>query len=131
MPQEIAQSSPVRVSSTLVDQARKESKIAGRSIAGQVDYWARIGAAVERLPGFDRSKIDAALAGRPTGRPLTPEEDVVFFEELPDHLETPTPSGQRFWDLMAQGRNVSHDAEGRIVERLADGTVQVVDESGQ
>ncbi len=42
-------SQPVKLSDELVLDARLTAKIAQRSIAGQVEYWARLGRAIEPL----------------------------------------------------------------------------------
>lgn len=42
-------SQPVKVSDALILQARLVSEIAERSITGQIEYWARLGMAVEPL----------------------------------------------------------------------------------
>jgi hypothetical protein len=42
-------SQPVKLSDVLVLDARLTSKIAARSIAGQIEYWANLGRAIEPL----------------------------------------------------------------------------------
>jgi hypothetical protein len=61
-------SQPVKLSDALVLDARQTGSIAERSIAGQIEFWARLGRAVEPLLAGDR-----ALALRRTGdlRPLS------------------------------------------------------------
>lgn len=48
-------SQPVKLSDALVLDARIISELAERSIAGQIEYWARLGKAVEPLLGGDRT----------------------------------------------------------------------------
>ncbi len=55
-------SQPVKLSDSLVLDARLISELAERSIAGQIEYWARLGKAVEPLLDGDR-----ALALRKSG----------------------------------------------------------------
>jgi hypothetical protein len=61
-------SQPVKLSDALVLDARQTGAVAERSIAGQIEFWARLGRAVERLLSGDR-----ALALRRLGdeRPLS------------------------------------------------------------
>jgi hypothetical protein len=61
-------SQPVKVSDTLILDARLTGKIAERSIAGQIEFWARLGRAIEPL-----LKGDQALALRRAGdsKPLS------------------------------------------------------------
>jgi hypothetical protein len=49
-------SQPVKLSDDLVLEARLIAEVQERSIAGQVEYWAKIGRCVERL--FDGRQID-------------------------------------------------------------------------
>src|SRR5437660_7883811 len=55
-------SQPVKVSDTLILDARLTGEVAERSIAGQIEFWARLGRAVERL-----LRGDKALALRRSG----------------------------------------------------------------
>jgi hypothetical protein len=55
-------SQPVKLSDALVLDARQTSGVAERSIAGQIEFWARLGRAVEPLLNGDQ-----ALALRRTG----------------------------------------------------------------
>src|SRR5258707_2406061 len=61
-------SQPVKVPDTLVLDARLTAKIADRSIAGQIEFWARLGRAIEPL-----LRGDKALALRRSGdsKPLS------------------------------------------------------------
>ena len=55
-------SQPVKVSDTLVLDARLTGELAERSIAGQIEFWARLGRAIEPL-----LRGDKALALRRSG----------------------------------------------------------------
>src|SRR5205085_12212853 len=61
-------SQPVKISDTLVLDARLTAQVAERSIAGQIEFWARLGRAIEPL-----LRGDKALALRRAGdvRPLS------------------------------------------------------------
>lgn len=48
-------SQPVKLSDALVLDARQTSGVAERSIAGQIEYWARLGRAVEPLLSGDQA----------------------------------------------------------------------------
>lgn len=45
----VSMSQPVKLSDSLVLDARLAAEVVGRSIAGQIEFWARIGRAVEPL----------------------------------------------------------------------------------
>jgi hypothetical protein len=58
----LSMSQPVKVSDTLVLDARLMGEVAERSIAGQIEFWARLGRAIEPL-----LRGDKALALRRAG----------------------------------------------------------------
>jgi hypothetical protein len=52
----------IRVSDSLYDQALVESKLQHRSLAQQIEFWAKLGMAAERLgSGQGVSAVDASL----------------------------------------------------------------------
>jgi hypothetical protein len=70
-------SQPVRLSDDLVLDARLVGKIAERSIAGQIEYWAQLGRAIEPL--LEGAKA-LALRRAGGGKPLS---------DLLDSVDTP------------------------------------------
>jgi hypothetical protein len=48
-------SQPVKISDALVLDARLTAEVAERSIAGQIEFWARLGRAIEPLLSGDRA----------------------------------------------------------------------------
>lgn len=82
-------SQPVKLSDALVLEARLTSELAERSIAGQIEFWARLGKAVEPLLSGDR-----VLALRKSGDILRLSELIAFVNY---------PSGrQRVADYLAK-----------------------------
>lgn len=71
-------SQPVKLTDELVLDARMTAKAAERSIAGQIEFWAQLGRAVEPL-----LRGDKALALRRSGnaRPLSEALEVVDSDE--------------------------------------------------
>lgn len=67
---------PVKLSAELVLDARQTGAVAERSIAGQIEFWARLGRAVEPLLSGDR-----ALALRRAG-------DAIPLSQLVGSIET-------------------------------------------
>jgi len=53
----------VRVSSKLVTEAKKYSKIENRSVTGQIEYWAKIGKYAEENPDLTYSLIKEMIIG--------------------------------------------------------------------
>ena len=53
----------VRISDDLVNEARKYSKIDHRSLAGQVEHWAKVGKCAEENPDLTYDLIKEILIG--------------------------------------------------------------------
>ena len=53
----------VRISSELVDAAKRFSRINHRSLAGQIEHWARMGKCAEENPDLSYSLIKEILLG--------------------------------------------------------------------
>lgn len=54
----------VKISDELVEKAKIKSKVYKRSIAGQIEYWARIGQLIEDNPDLPLSFIQGILEGK-------------------------------------------------------------------
>jgi len=54
----------VKISDDLFEKARIKSKVFKRSIAGQIEYWAKIGQLVEENPDLPLPFIQDILIGR-------------------------------------------------------------------
>mgnify|MGYP002632024291 FL=1 len=54
----------VKVSNDLFEKAKIKSKVFKRSIAGQIEYWAKIGQMIEENPDLPLSFIQDILVGR-------------------------------------------------------------------
>lgn len=113
-------SQPVKISDTLVLDARLTGEIAERSIAGQIEFWASLGRAIERL-----LRGDKALALRRTGdaKPLSESLKSVDSPEgrqrVAEFLKT-TPYPQ-YEQADSPGLLVRIDADGkRTIGRFVD-----------
>lgn len=106
-------SQPVKLSDALVLDARVAGEAMQRSIAGQVEFWARLGRAVEPLLRGDRA---IALSRSASARPLFELLATVDTDEgagrVSEHLATlphphyaPAPEGR--------GLLVRTDADGK------------------
>ena len=54
----------VKVSDDLFEKAKIQSKVFKRSIAGQIEYWAKIGQMIEENPDLPIQFIQDTLVGR-------------------------------------------------------------------
>jgi hypothetical protein len=67
-------STSIRIDQTLYDQARSEARAEHRTIAGQVEYWAKIGRAALDNPDLPVSFIAESLASM-----AEPREEATAF----------------------------------------------------
>jgi hypothetical protein len=68
-------STSIRIDQTLYDQARAEAAAEHRTIAGQVEYWAKVGRAALDNPDLPVSFIAESLASM-----AEPREEATAFE---------------------------------------------------
>ncbi len=54
----------VKISDELFEKAKIQSKVFKRSIAGQIEYWAKIGQMIEENPDLPLPLIQNILVGR-------------------------------------------------------------------
>ncbi len=85
---------PVKLSDALVLEARISAEAQERSIAGQVEYWAKIGRSVERL--FDRRQIET----------LRKTAEAPTIGELLDVVDT--PKGREMFQAFLESEPYPH-----------------------
>jgi len=79
----------IKLTDGFVEMARSEGRVMGRSIAGQVEHWARLGRAMERAAGFDYDRIRAVLAAQASFDDLGADEQTIALAALEAELEQP------------------------------------------
>jgi len=106
-------SQPVKLSDELVLDARLTSEIAERSIAGQIEYWAQLGRAIEPLlQGSHALALRRAGAERPLSECLESVDSREGRGRVVEHLNSqPFPHYEP-----------APDAPGMLVRIAADGT---------
>jgi len=106
-------SQPVKLSDALVLDARLAGEILERSIAGQVEFWARLGRAIEPLlHGAQALALCRAGAARPLSRCLETVDSPEGLQRVAEYLQTvPYPHYE-----------VAPDQPGLLVRIEADGT---------
>ena len=110
----------------LIDAARQDAPVFSRSIGGQVEHWARIGQALEAVPGFSVDRVRAALEGRFDSSALCDDELRIMDDLL--FLEPTAAQRQAMARIGARAGAVGEDAEGRLVRVRADGSTEVLPE---
>jgi hypothetical protein len=109
----------IRISADLFDQAASEAVLRCRSTTAQLEYWARIGQAVEGSPGRTLDRLHAALDGHLSADVLEPDEREFFDDQLGEAFDTPSAQAQAFFANHRQrGGGVGYDDEGRLVRGL-------------
>lgn len=82
-------SQPVKLSNSLVVDARLTGEAMNRSIAGQVEFWARLGRSVERLLQGDRVlALSRDAAVRPLSECLEAPGTARGRNQLAEHLNS-------------------------------------------
>jgi hypothetical protein len=111
----------VKLSSAFIEEARKEAEVVHRSLGSQVEYWAKLGRAIERAPGFDVRRIRAALDGRLL-EAMAPAEQDAAFDQLEALFDNPPPQVRdHYASLGAADGAVGSDPKGRLVKRRSSG----------
>jgi len=79
---------PVKISDALVLDARLSGEVAERSIAGQIEFWARLGRAIEPLLRGDRAMaLRRAGDARPLSDCLQDVNSPEGHRRVADHLK--------------------------------------------
>ena len=82
-------SQPVKLSDTLVLDARLTGEVAERSIARQIEFWAKLGRAVEPLlQGVQVMALSRAGAARPLSACLETVDSQAGRRRMADHLQS-------------------------------------------
>ena len=117
----------VKFNSTFVETAREEAQLLHRSVAGQIEHWAKLGRAVESAPGFTLDRVRAALEGRFSVDDLAAEDQESFFDLLSNHFDTPSPTADAFYEARREGGGgVGRDEQGRLVRALPGGKSDMI-----
>jgi hypothetical protein len=117
----------IKVQAGFADLVRSAAARAHRSVAGQLEYWARIGRAVEATP-IAHKHIEDAANGRLDAKALT-DEELSFFEEAFALAHLAPEEDTAFANYLRQhGSGVGVDDADRIVKRDRAGKVTVIAE---
>jgi hypothetical protein len=105
-------SQPVKLSDELVLDARLTGQVAERSIAGQIEFWAQLGRAIEPLLEGSRAlALRRAGTAVPVSKCLALVETAEGRQRLAEHLKSiPYPHYEALPD--GSGLLVSIDADG-------------------
>jgi hypothetical protein len=114
----------VKMDRTFVRQAQREAAVLRRSVGAQLEYWARLGRAIENSPAFSREKVRKALEGTLTVDDLGEVDRRAVFAGLGDAFAQPTEDEAVFYARIgATPGAVGRDDDDRPVRRAADGSL--------
>ncbi|MDR0716521.1 MAG: ParD-like family protein [Azoarcus sp.] len=117
----------VRISSDLVEAARREAMMFTRTLSGQLEHWAKLGQAIESVPSFTTERMRAALQGRLDADRLDAAEREIYEDLAGEALASPLPAELEFFDaLRREGGAVGFDGEGRLVRGLPEGGAEAI-----
>lgn len=122
------QATSIKLSASLVLDARRDAAAFNRSVAGQVEHWARLGQAVELAPGFTLERVKAALEGRFDVDGLSSEERVYFDDMLSDMFDDPPQQVRDDYAELGRQGGVGYDDEDRLVRGRPDGTTELLED---
>jgi hypothetical protein len=124
-------SQPVKISDALVLDARLTGEAAERSIAGQIEFWARLGRAIEPLLRGDQAlALRRAGDSRPLSECLQSVDSPEGRQRLAEHLQSrPYP---HYEPAGSPGLLIRTEADGkRTLGRFVNRHFQVVKKAGR
>lgn len=117
----------VKFPDAFVENARREAALFNRSVAGQIEHWARLGRALEGTHGFSIERLRQALAGQLKLEDLNALEREAFFANMHVWLDNPSPEVvEAYAEIGRQPGAVGLDGAGRLVQVPAEGGPPVV-----
>lgn len=120
-------STAIKINDVLAAATRSEADLMSRSMTEQVEHWARIGRAVERMPGISTSRIRSALVAETEFDALEDDERAVTLGVLESAVFN--PDGDRELQREKRRRQQSYtalDDQGRVIEVTPDGQKRVL-----
>lgn len=106
----------VKFPDAFVEDARREAELFNRSVAGQIEHWARIGRALEGAPGISGERVRATLMGRLKIEALSAAERRAVLDSMFFWAANPSPEETDEYAALAELPGaVGTDKKGRIV----------------
>ena len=110
----------VKFPDTFVEDARREAELFNRSVAGQIEHWARIGRALEGAPGIPGERVRQALEGRVKLETLSVQEQGAVFDHMSAWFDDPPEDVvTAYREIGSQPGAVGLDKKGKLVRVTA------------
>jgi hypothetical protein len=114
----------VKLSAEFVDQARVEAKQLQRSVAGQIEHWARLGRAAESALSYQ--KVRQALSSGIAFDDLSGPEKDVLLDYVITNAGVPTPEEEAFFaERREKGLGVGM-VDGKLMRALPGGKMEEI-----
>jgi len=116
--------SSVKLSADFVEEARSEARQLHRSVAGQIEYWARLGRAAEAVMPI--AKVREALASGIALDDLPAAAQDTLLYDLAANAGVPTPESEAFFaDRRERGLGVGM-VDGKLMRALPGGKLEEI-----
>ena len=110
-----------KLSDDIVALVRREAEQQGRSVAGQVTHWLKIGRAIERTGRFDHARVAVAREGQVDTTLLSADEEAAWLDAFAEKMGQPTEAEESFFSRRrAHGHGVGLDADGNLTHARDD-----------
>lgn len=112
--------SSIKLSGHFVEECRREAEVSHRSVSAQVEYWAKLGRAIENTPGFSLERVRQAMDGqlRVEALPAAGAARESFLAEMSAAFDNPdVETRAHFVALGAREGAVGSDGNGGVLRR--------------
>lgn len=117
----------VKINEDIAAAARAESRLMNRSMTEQVEYWARIGRALERMPGVSLDRVRAVLQSGSDYDDLNADERALALGALESLVFNPKGDRELQREKSRSGLPYTVvDEEGRVIEVSPNGRKRVI-----
>lgn len=107
----------IKLSSDFIDEARREADVVHRSVGAQVEYWAKLGRAVEATPGFTMERARETLKAHPLDVTTAAEQSSAL-DALDAAFVAPDPKTTAYYaELGSVEGAVGSDGRGGVIRR--------------
>jgi hypothetical protein len=112
--------SSIKLSSQFVGEAKREAEVLHRSVGAQVEYWAKLGRAIENTPGFNVGLIRDTLGGKLRLDGLTAAEQPEALNAISAAFDAPDEEVRSFYAALGKQEGaVGTDGKGGVIRRQA------------
>jgi len=108
----------IKLSSTFIDEVRREADVLHRSVGAQVEYWAKLGRAIENTPGFSLERVRETMEGRLRIEAIPDGAEAAVLRELSAGFDKPDATTRAYFSALGERPGaVGGDGKGGVVRR--------------